>query len=504
MLTNLESHGCFAILRISCRSLTSAALPMLLAAKSNAEDRGHPVLLVDLSHVRSLRACGLGALLELAAAFGQTGKLGYFAPTPKVAKTIKNSPVSGLLPIFATEADAAKASEFQKFALSGTQTVILCAGLESPMGPLCQRTPKPMLDFLGKPLLLRLLEHLQQFGLRDFLVNPGHLAPDIHRSLLRSPSRSVFFANEVAFSQGAWQPAPLGTASTLLRLHHNHSAFDDNFIVVQGDTLTNIDLPEMMVQHRVSDADVTIAATVGTESEAGPPGILRADSRGRILGLQQSPNSAHASCVTARTGLLHRGIYIVHPRALRHLPNVPGLDITRDLLPAILAAGARLQAYCPPATSHFQCITPSSPQAYFAALQHGLAGGLTTVLPELAAQRGQSIAASSSKIDPQVTISGPCYIGPGVEITGAVELEGPVVIGADAVIEGPSLIRNALIAPNTAVQPGGWIDSKVVGPDWSHPLNASAAELARAAPLDQVSSTQPATPRPLQLQRQLS
>ncbi len=57
--------------------------------------------------------------------------------------------------------------------------MILCAGRGERLRPLTDRTPKPLLELAGKPLLARHLENLAAAGFRDVVINTAHLAERI-------------------------------------------------------------------------------------------------------------------------------------------------------------------------------------------------------------------------------------------------------------------------------------------------------------------------------------
>jgi N-acetyl-alpha-D-muramate 1-phosphate uridylyltransferase len=54
--------------------------------------------------------------------------------------------------------------------------MILAAGRGERMRPLSDRTPKPLLDVGGKPLIVHQIEALARAGCRDIVVNAAHLA----------------------------------------------------------------------------------------------------------------------------------------------------------------------------------------------------------------------------------------------------------------------------------------------------------------------------------------
>lgn len=495
MLTNIEEQGAITLVQISANVLTSSALPSLLRARLQMQDTGRKAMLVDLSRIRRINQSGLGALVELAAEFGVSAAIGFYAAQDQVAQTIARCPAASMLQVFATLDDALAKAPFKAEQLCGTRAVVLCAGRGTRMGPLCRTTPKPMLDFLGKPVVHHLLDHLSSYGLNDVILNPGHLAEVIHTKLHRTTTRSLFFLNEGRHDRDGWVARPLGSASTLARLQQQHSAFDDSFFVFCGDALTNLDLAAMMRHHRATDADVTIAAHRVAPEHTEKYGILQLSGTSRVRGFQEKPPQSLAASDLASTG-----IYLFHPRVLIGLRDRPGQDIATHLLPAILNSGGHIEAFDP----HFCWTDIGTARDYFTALVRGLEGENVGVPAAWLATRSTRLTALPSAMPRNVSTRGPCHIAPSAKILGPVEFEGPVILGANTVIEGPAVLKNTLITPYTNVHPGAWIENMIVGPDWAFKHTADPTSPPILAPLDAVGPTVPPELPGAKQERQIS
>lgn len=495
MLINIEEQGAITLVHVSANVLTSSALPNLLQARMQMQSAGRKAMLVDLSRVRRINQSGLGALVELTAEFGVSSAIGYYAPSENVAQTIARCPAASMLRVFNTLNDALTQAPFKAEQLCGTRAVVLCAGRGTRMGPLCRTTPKPMLDFLGRPVLHHLLDHLSSYGVNDVILNPGYLAEEIHNNLHRATSRSLFFLNEGRNDRDKWVASPLGSASTLARLQRQHTAFEDSFFVFCGDALTDLDLASMMRHHRATDADVTIAAHRIAPEHSEKYGILQLSGVSRVRGFQEKPPQRLAASNLASTG-----IYLFHPRVLGLLQDRPGQDIAKDLLPAVLNSGGHIEAFDP----HFCWTDIGTAQDYFSALVRGLKGENVGLSAAGMATGSAGSVRHPSAVPRKVSMQGPCYIAPSAKILGPVELEGPVILGAGTVIEGPAFLKNTLITPNTNVQSGAWIEDMIVGPDWAFNHTADPTAPANLTPLDAVGSSVPTALTSPEQERQIS
>src|SRR4030043_1823246 len=52
---------------------------------------------------------------------------------------------------------------------------ILAAGLGTRLLPLTERSPKPLLEIKGRPIITYAMDHLLKVGVDRFIVNPHHL-----------------------------------------------------------------------------------------------------------------------------------------------------------------------------------------------------------------------------------------------------------------------------------------------------------------------------------------
>ncbi|TCL01139.1 NDP-sugar pyrophosphorylase family protein [Shimia isoporae] len=465
MLTNCEDVGFVSIVKLASNRLTAADLAPLKIAVEREVDRGRNTILFDLGGIRRVTRSGLAALIELQSEVTIDVKLGFFGARPHVAGEIRRCPLSSLLSYQDTREQALDVPHVRARRLAGMKAVVLCAGAGTRMRPLSLETPKPMLDIAGKPALERILEHLGRFGIRDFILNPGHGAPAIHGAFATTAQRSIQFANEGAYVEGHWQPSPVGSASTLARLQLRQNAFDDDFLVLCGDAVSDVDVCELVNLHRAKNADVTIAALRVAREEVGKYGVLVTDEDGRVREFCEKPAPEDA-----QSTLISSGIYVINPRVLIGLSEAVGIDIGCDLLPRILARGGKLQAY----EGVFSWADLGNTQDYFKSLERVMRGEIQGAVPEGALNRNGVWIAPTANVSDRAVVIGPCYIGPGAKVEAGAHIEGPAVIGTDSHITTRTVVKRAIIQPRTQVCPGTWVNGMIVSKDWALDLDANS------------------------------
>src|SRR3712207_8025637 len=88
-----------------------------------------------------------------------------------------------------------------------------------------------------------------------------------------------------------------GTAGGVKRLQ---GRFEDTFIVVSGDALTDIDIGELGAYHKEKGALATIALHRVYDTQAF--GGVEVDSEGKILGFKEKPDPKEAKIGRAHVG----------------------------------------------------------------------------------------------------------------------------------------------------------------------------------------------------------
>ena len=115
-------------------------------------------------------------------------------------------------------------------------------------------------------------------------------------------------------------------------------------LILSGDHVYKMDYSKMIMFHRESEADVTIAAIPVPRSEASRFGILSADERGRITDFEEKRDEPKGE-------LASMGIYVFSPAVLEEYlardaeDESSAHDFGRNVIPAMLADGRRLFAY---------------------------------------------------------------------------------------------------------------------------------------------------------------
>ncbi len=166
-----------------------------------------------------------------------------------------------------------------------SNAMVLTAGLGTRLRPLTLVRAKPAVPVAGIPLARRIIRWLAGAGVTELVLNLHHL-PD---TLTRVLGDGTDLGARVRYS---WEdPAILGSAGGPARALDVIGA--DTFFIVNGDTLSDVDLACLYATHRSNGAQVTLALVPNREPQKY--GGVRLDGAGRVTGFARKGSDAAGS-----------------------------------------------------------------------------------------------------------------------------------------------------------------------------------------------------------------
>jgi mannose-1-phosphate guanylyltransferase len=336
------------------------------------------------------------------------------------------------------------------------KAMILAAGQGTRVRPITYDIPKPMMPLVRKPVMEYIIDHLTSHGVDQFVINLSHL-PGAIEKYFRDGDRwgcQIAYSYEGKIIGGKFVGAALGSAGGLKKIQDFSGFFDDTFLVVCGDALTDFDVGKVLEFHRTRGALATIVLKDVPLSEVHRYGVVATDAKGRILRFQEKPKPEDAVSTTINTG-----IYMFEPAVFDCIPSGMEYDIGGQLFPALVAAGAPFYGLSLP----FQWVDIGSIPDYWTATRLILAGQIEGV-----SSPGQEIAPGvrtgiNLRVElARVAITPPVYIGSSTFIGDGARIEGPTVIGSNCLIEGGAVIRQCLIDDHIRIGDIANISEKII------------------------------------------
>ena len=185
---------------------------------------------------------------------------------------------------------------------------VLCAGLGTRLRPLTNKTPKPLINVTKeKKIIDFVMDWVAQYVTREECIC---------LNLYYLPRQLIDYFSDKSYIFSLEEEL-LGTAGALKKME---MCVVDNFIVINGDTITNVSLNDLMLRHLETKALTTI--------------FSRDDA--------------------IRTG----GVYIFNKRVLKFIPKDTFYSIKDDLMPDLIERKEKIELINPFGTFYIDCGTP--------------------------------------------------------------------------------------------------------------------------------------------------
>lgn len=213
------------------------------------------------------------------------------------------------------------------------QLIILAGGMGTRLRARLGDLPKPMIPIVGKPLLELQIELAKAHGFNDILIFACYRA-DLIEQHFGDGSRWGVRVRTIV------EREPLGTAGAVL------AGFDllaEDFVIMYGDTMVNVDLQRICQAHTRHQADATLL--LHPNDHPLDSDLVEANAEDWVTAFHNRPHPEGRWF----QNLVNAGLYVVRKAAL--LPwttSQKSLDFGKDLFPAMLARNAKLLAYNSP------------------------------------------------------------------------------------------------------------------------------------------------------------
>ena len=334
----------------------------------------------------------------------------------------------------------------------------LAAGKGTRLFPLTGEVPKPMAPVVDTPIIEHIFDLLASHGAEKVYVNVHYLAD----ALLETYEETSWVNGmEVCLRR---EDRLLGTAGGVRRLAEE---FDDTFVVVSGDALTDVDLSELVAFHKEKEALATIA--LRRVYDTAEFGVVKIDEDDNIRGFQEKPDPKEAISTLANTG-----IYVFEPQALEYIPENTFFDFAKDVFPRFLENGERFVGY----QGDFYWSDIGTLQAYREAQYDVLSGKVQVKVP--GEKRGESLwVGEDAQIHPSASLEGYVVVGRNAVIGRDVVLTGDVTVGSDCWIRPSATIKRSILLPGASVGDGAYLEDCIVG----HGYDVRAGETIRGGAL---------------------
>jgi mannose-1-phosphate guanylyltransferase/phosphomannomutase len=289
------------------------------------------------------------------------------------------------------------------------KAVIMAGGFGTRLRPLTMNIPKPMVPIVNIPIMHRIITLLKKNGITD-IVALVYYQPDVIMNYFKDGKD---FGVNITYVRAE---ADFGTAGSVKNAENFIGK--DEFLVISGDVLTDIDLSKAIEYHHDKKSKATIVIT--RVKNPLPYGIVIVRDSGEIIRFLEKPSWGEVFSDTINTG-----IYVLDPSVLEFIPYKQEFDFSKNLFPLLLEKKFPFYGYI--AESYWRDI--GTLNDYLEAHLDCLAGLV-------------EIEIKGERIETQ---KGVIYVGENVEVADYDRFEGVVVIGNNTRIGKKAKIINSVI-----------------------------------------------------------
>ncbi|HEY0798971.1 MAG TPA: NDP-sugar synthase [Candidatus Baltobacteraceae bacterium] len=318
------------------------------------------------------------------------------------------------------------------------KAMILAGGLSTRLYPLTRQVPKALVPIAGEPNCGHVMRYLRSFGIEDVAINI-HYHADAVRSALGDGSPYGVHLNYL------FEEQLLGSAGAVGQMK---SFFDETFVVVGCDDLTDLNLEALVAFHRERQALATIALVWA--GDVTQYGAVVVDETGRIVEFQEKPPAG-----TEKSNLVNTGIYVFEPEIFKYIERNEFVDFGKNVFPQLQQEKAAF--YGLHMQGAYWCDI-GTPGEYRRATNDVLSGRVRL----LGNARASGVPANAILGD-DVRIEGDVRVGERARIGNGVRIAGPSVLGDDVVIGENAEISGSIVWDKTRIGPRAKLVDSIVG-----------------------------------------
>jgi mannose-1-phosphate guanylyltransferase / phosphomannomutase len=334
------------------------------------------------------------------------------------------------------------------------KAMVMAAGVGTRLRPLTHIIPKPMIPIVNKPVLEHTLDLLRKHNFREVVINL-HFYPQMIKDYFGDGSR---WGLKIIYSQ---EKSLLGTAGGVKKVEKH---FDDTFVVMSGDGLTDIDLAKAVEFHKKKKSLATmVLKKVDARFDYG---VTLIDQYKRIENFIEKPAWSDVFANTVNTG-----IYIFEPEIFNFIPENTFYDFGHDVWPSLLKAKKPIYGY---EMNSYWCDIGNL-QEYKRAERDALEGKVRIKFSGKKFSPGVWVG-KNTRIHPQVKIKAPVIIGDDCRIEKGVVIDSFTTIGNSGLIHEGAQLGDCILWSGVRVSKNVRLRNCIIGNDAGINENISVFE----------------------------
>ncbi len=151
--------------------------------------------------------------------------------------------------------------------------IILCGGKGLRLRPLTNDIPKPLIPINNSPMLGIIIDHLKSYEIKNFIITTGYKSEKIE-SFMETYSKTI-----------SYKTVNSGDTDILSRIKDAINLFDNDFILCYGDTISDININNLISFHEKYPTDIIISSY----KVKLPFGVMQIDDSDEVLSFKEKP-----------------------------------------------------------------------------------------------------------------------------------------------------------------------------------------------------------------------
>jgi NDP-sugar pyrophosphorylase family protein len=180
------------------------------------------------------------------------------------------------------------------------RAIILAGGKGTRLRPYTVVLPKPLMPIGEFPILEVVIIQLAKYGFKHITLAVNHQA-DIFKAFFMDGAKWGVLIDYVL------EEKELGTMGALSLIRES---LPENFLVLNGDVLTDLDFANFYNLHCLSDSFVSISSY--NRKQKIDFGVLKSDTNATLIGFEEKPNFNFE---------VSMGVYCINFKALESIPH---------------------------------------------------------------------------------------------------------------------------------------------------------------------------------------
>ena len=202
------------------------------------------------------------------------------------------------------------------------KAIIIAGGKGKRLGKITRNIPKPMIKIDGLPILEHQIRLLKKYGLKDIIILTGYLA-EVIEGYFKNGQR---FGVKITYIKS---DPEIGNADRL-KLAKKH--LSEDFLVLYGDTMLDIDLKRLINFHKNKKSSCTLV--IHPNDHPYDSDLVETNDNQEIIAFHTKPRPPNEYF----KNLVNAGVYVFSPGILKYIKSKKGveLDLAKHILPKII------------------------------------------------------------------------------------------------------------------------------------------------------------------------